>query len=148
MLLSMLSKTKFQNNSNYANSSFQFSKDDYQKVLKNHCIMTGMAKGWINEPHFPKKLSEKTMITLRQQQYEVIVSASSPGAASTSNFLLKNCLAVYEGEAKEIAQLRVSAKYVKHNSAHTINHFLCAHINCLQPQGAAFHLCIREITCS
>lgn len=42
----------------------------------------------------------------------------------------------------------MSAKYVRRNPAHTINHFICALINCLQPQGAAFHLCIREITCS
>lgn len=64
------------------------------------------------------------MITLRQQQYEVIVSASLPGAASTSKVLLKNCLAVYAGEAKEIAQLRVSLSkvYLRRNSALTINH--------------------------
>lgn len=42
----------------------------------------------------------------------------------------------------------VPAKYIRRNSAYTINHFLRAFINCLQPQGAAFQLCIREITCS
>lgn len=69
MLLPMLSKTKFQKNPNYANSSFQLSKDDCQKEsLKNNCIMAGMVKGQINEPHLPEKLSEKLMITLRQQQ--------------------------------------------------------------------------------
>lgn len=53
------------------------------------------------------------MIILRQQQYEVIVSASLPGAASTSKFLPKNCLVVYAGEAKEMAQLRVSLSIVR-----------------------------------
>lgn len=62
--------------------------------------------------NLPKKLSAK-MIILRQQQYEVIVSASLPGAASTSKFLLTNCLVVYAREAKEIAQLRVSLSKVR-----------------------------------
>lgn len=66
--------------------------------------MAGMVKGLINEPHLPQKLSETMMITLRQKQYEVIVSASLTGAASTSKFLLKNCLVVSAGEAKKIAQ--------------------------------------------
>lgn len=53
------------------------------------------------------------LITLRQQQYEVRVSASLLGAAFTSKFMVKKCLVRYAGEAKEIAQLRVSPSKVR-----------------------------------